>query len=176
MSNPLVHCSSCILGVARPRSVKFAPVRTRWKGGGACELSSAELPLIRRFALLAGTSQVRGSACDVRVCVSSRVMGSYTPSDRVWATDRCARSREIDVFVVTIDRDRENASETFRSVHRSSVRPRSFIPLKFLRLCATKSIFGMSNLGLSNCSLAIVLLSDGIVERHKSVLVDWDFV
>lgn len=93
---------------------------------------------------------------------------------------RIAFERQIDargpVFVVTIDRDRENASETFRSVHRSSVRPRSFIPLKFLRLCATKSIFGMPNLGLSNCSLAIVLLSDGIVERHKSVLVDWDFV
>lgn len=87
---PSVHCPSCILGVARPRSVKFASVRTRWKGGGACELSSAELPLIRRFAFLADTSQVvRDSTCDIRVCVSSFVMGSYTFSDPVWATHRC---------------------------------------------------------------------------------------
>lgn len=90
MSNPLVHCSSCTLGVGRPRSVKFAPVRTRWKGGGACELSSAELPLIRRFALLRALRRFAASACDVRVWLSSRVMGSYTLPGCVWATDRCA--------------------------------------------------------------------------------------
>lgn len=87
--NPPVHCSSCTLGVSRSRSVKFAPVRKRRKGGGACELSSAELPLIRPFASLASTWWVCSSACipDERVCISSRVMAVQQPINASFSRD-----------------------------------------------------------------------------------------
>jgi len=90
MSNPSRPLgSSCTLGVARLRSVKFALVRTRRKGGGACELSSAELPFIRPFASSASTLRFRGSACisDERVCIS---WWTYIFPDRVRAIDQYA--------------------------------------------------------------------------------------
>lgn len=57
-SIPLIHRLSCTFGVGRLRSVKFALVRTRQKGGGACELSSAELPFIRPYASLVNTLRI----------------------------------------------------------------------------------------------------------------------
>jgi len=95
MSNPSRPLgSSCTLGVARLRSVKFALVRTRRKGGGACELSSAELPFIRPFASSASTLRFRGSACisDERVCIS---WWTYIFPDRVRVDQYALLSRSL---------------------------------------------------------------------------------
>lgn len=130
MSNPLIHCSSCTFGVGRSRSVKFALVRTRRKGGGACELSSAELPLIRPFASLAGTSR----AATVRVfltnaCVYLRAWWPCTFLDRVRTINRCilpARSTSESSRSIGIAKSSANFLE------HSSVR--SFVGISFISL------------------------------------------
>lgn len=73
---PFIHRLSCTFGVGRLRSVKFALVRTRQKGGGACELSSAELPFIRPYASLVNISRdlaaVRAFPTGRCVCIVAR--------------------------------------------------------------------------------------------------------
>lgn len=144
MSNPpCVHCSSCTLGVGRSGSVKFASVRTRRKGGGACELTSAELPLIRPFASLAGASRVRGSACisdETRVHLAGRAPSVCERSiDRsITAIEyRALPARSTSEFRRERSADREIAGELFGApVDRRYVSFRGFIPVGSVELSA----------------------------------------
>lgn len=137
MSNRPVHCSSCTLGVGRSRSVKFAPVRTRWKGGGACELSSAELPFIRRFALpalhFAGSRQC---VWRTRVCIIPRDRVVYASGSRL--SDRSIALIPRDWRASHYDRSgsRDFAGETFRS-HRQCVSV-VFHSLKIFKIVCSK--------------------------------------
>lgn len=132
MSNPLIHCSSCTLGVGRSRSVKFALVRTRRKGGGACELSSAELPLIRPFASLAGTSRAATVRVFWRTRVCIFVRDGRAPSwivcerliDALFPRDRRVSRRDRSEL--------RNRRQTFWSTRRSPVR--SFVGISFISL------------------------------------------
>lgn len=169
MSNPPVHCSSCALGISRSRSVNFAPVRKRRKGGGASELSSAELPLIRPFASLASISRVRGSA---RYLWRTRVY--IVARDGRAATDWCVFPARLTSELSRSIEIARSPANFLESVGIAVALSRSFISLEFVELC--RGVFFGIRVGWIISTAVPFEARDEIVKNSKVLLVNWDFV
>jgi hypothetical protein len=115
MSKPLVHCSSCTLGVGRSRSVKFAPLRTRRKGGGVASFQAQSFPslvLLRCLWAFRGFSRKSACVSGRRSCMcygrAWRSCNLFELFTGVRSMHPCTAGS-----AVTIDRDRETPVKLF---------------------------------------------------------------